>query len=207
MLKLTVTPVPGTFTRISESPLMEWHGFATVPEPGMKGYSLVVSRAGDWTSKRIENPPTHMWVRGIPTCGVLRIVPLFRRVVFVATGSGIGPCAPCILEKRVPIRLLWTSPNVRKTFGDKLVDSILEASPGAVIYGELNERSLWTCLTDMYIDTRTYGKPDMVKLTYRLVREFEAEAVCVISNQKLTRKVVYGMMSRGIPAFGAIWDS
>ncbi|PAV16912.1 nonribosomal peptide synthetase 12 [Pyrrhoderma noxium] len=185
-----VTPVPGTFTRISESPLFEWHGFATVPEPGKKGYSLVVSRAGDWTSRQIENPPTHLWVRGIPTCGVLRIVPLFRRLVFVATGSGIGPCAPCILEKRVPIRLLWTSPNIRKTFGDKLVDSILEASPGAVVY-----------------DTRKYGKPDMVKLTYRLVREFNAEAVCIISNQKLTRKVVYGMVSRGIPAFGAIWDS
>lgn len=56
-------------------------------------------------------------------------------------------------------------------------------------------------------DTRVHGKPDMVKLTYRLVREFKAEAVCVISNQKLTEKVVYGMMSRGIPAFGAIWDS
>ncbi|KAK7056764.1 hypothetical protein VNI00_002481 [Paramarasmius palmivorus] len=185
-----VTPVPGSFVRISESPLLEWHGFATIPEPGKTGYSLVVSRAGDWTSKQIENPPTKLWIRGIPTCGVLRIVPLFRRLVFVATGSGIGPCAPCILEQRVPIRLLWTSPNVRKTFGDELVDALLEKSPGAVIY-----------------DTRTHGKPDMVKLTYRLVREFNAEAVCIISNQKLTRKVVYGMMSRGIPAFGAIWDS
>ncbi len=47
----------------------------------------------------------------------------------------------------------------------------------------------------------------MVKLTYRLVREFNAEAVVIISNESLTRKVVYGMMSRGIPAFGAIWDS
>jgi len=169
---------------------MEWHGFATVPEPGKTGYSLVVSKAGDWTSRQIENPPKELWVRGIPTFGVLRIVPLFKRVVFVATGSGIGPCAPCILEQRVPIRLLWTSPNVRQTFGDKLVDSIVKASPDAVIY-----------------DTRTHGKPDMVKLTYRLVREFNAEAVCIISNQKLTQKVVYGMMSRGIPAFGAIWDS
>ena len=57
------------------------------------------------------------------------------------------------------------------------------------------------------LDTRKYGKPNMVKLTYRLVREFNAEAVCIISNQKLTRKVVYGMVSLGIPAFGAIWDS
>ncbi|KAH9480438.1 Adenylate-forming reductase 03009 [Psilocybe cubensis] len=185
-----VTPIPGSFTRISDDPLFEWHGFATVPVPGEKGYSLVVSRAGDWTAKQIQNPPTHLWVRGIPTFGVLRIVPLFRRLVFVATGSGIGPCAPCILEKRVPIRLLWTSPNVRETFGDEFVDAIVGASPDAMIY-----------------DTRAHGKPDMVKLTYRLVKEFNAEAVCVISNQKLTQKVVYGMMSRGIPAFGAIWDS
>jgi hypothetical protein len=34
-----------------------------------------------------------------------------------------------------------------------------------------------------------HGKPDMVKLTYRLVKEFDAEAVCIISNQKLTEKV------------------
>jgi len=185
-----VTPKPGHFTRISESPLLEWHGFATINEPGKPGYSLVVSKAGDWTTKQIMHPPKEIWVRGVPCYGVLRIVPLFRRVVFVATGSGIGPCAPCILEQRVPIRLLWTSPNVRQTFGDKLVDSILEASPGAVIY-----------------NTREHGKPDMVKLTYRMVQEFNAEAVCIISNQKLTQKVVYGMMSRGIPAFGAIWDS
>ncbi|KAI0822323.1 nonribosomal peptide synthetase 12 [Trametes gibbosa] len=185
-----VTPKPGHFTRISESPLVEWHGFATISEPGKTGYSLMVSKAGDWTSKMINDPPKELWVRGVPCYGVLRIAPLFRRVVFVATGSGIGPCAPCIFAQRIPIRLLWTSPDVRKTFGDKFVDSILEKSPGAVIY-----------------DTRKNGKPDMVKLTYRLVKEFNAEAVCIISNQKLTRKVVYGMMSRGIPAFGAIWDS
>ncbi|KAF8967152.1 nonribosomal peptide synthetase 12 [Flammula alnicola] len=131
-----VTPITGSFTRISDNPLMEWHGFAT---------------SRDWTAKQIMNPPTELWVRGIPTFGVLRIVPLFRRVVIVATGSGIGPCAPCILEKRVPMRLLWTSPNVRETFGDEFVDQILGASPDAVVY-----------------DTRAHGKPDMVKLTYRL---------------------------------------
>jgi hypothetical protein len=179
LISLPVTPIAGSYTRISESPLFEWHSFATVPEPGKTGYSLVVSKAGDWTTKQIENPPTHLWVRGVPTFGVLRIVPLFRRLVFVATGSGIGPCASCILEQKVPIRLLWTSPNVRQTFGDNLVDSLLDVSPGAVIY-----------------DTRKHGKPDMVKLTMRLVREFNAEAVCIISNQKLTQQVVYGMMSR-----------
>ncbi|KAF8134785.1 hypothetical protein K438DRAFT_2031313 [Mycena galopus ATCC 62051] len=184
------TPITGSFVRLSTHPLKDWHGFATIPVPNEKGFSLVVSKAGDWTNSRITDAPSTIWVRGAPCFGVLRIVPLFRRVVLVATGSGIGPCAPCILEQRVPTRLLWTSPNVRETFGDKLVDEILGASPGAVVY-----------------DTRKHGKPDMVKLTLRLVKEFNAEAVCVISNQKLTQKIVYGMMSRGIPAFGAIWDS
>lgn len=105
-------------------------------EPGKRGHSLVVSRAGDWTAKQIEQPPLHLWVRGIPTFGVPRILPIFQRVVLVATGSGIGPCASSIFEQRVAIQLLWTSPDVRQTFGDELVDSILKASPGAVIHGE-----------------------------------------------------------------------
>lgn len=65
-------PVNGSFTRLSERPLIEWHSFATVPAPVPKngrprGYSLVVSRAGDWTGGRISKPPTHLWVRGVPS--------------------------------------------------------------------------------------------------------------------------------------------
>ena len=62
-------------------------------------------------------------------------------------------------------------------------------------------------LPSVRLDTRKHGRPDMVKLAYRMYKDFDAEAVCVISNQRLTQKVVYGLMSRGIPAFGAIWDS
>lgn len=135
---IVATPVAGSFVRISDSPLSEWHSFATIAEPGKRGFSSVVSLAGDWTSKKIENPPSEIWVRGIPTTGFIHVAPLFRRVVLVATGSGIGPCVPCILEQRVPIRLLWTSPNVRQTFGDELVDTIVEKSPDAVIYGKIS---------------------------------------------------------------------
>jgi len=40
-----------------------------------------------------------------------------------------------------------------------------------------------------------------------MVKEFYAEAVGVISNQYLTEKLVYGLNARGIPAYGAIFDS
>jgi len=47
----------------------------------------------------------------------------------------------------------------------------------------------------------------MIKLVYGLAKESNAEAVVIISNPSLTKKIVYGMESRGIPAYGAIWDS
>ncbi|KAF9452970.1 hypothetical protein P691DRAFT_755995 [Macrolepiota fuliginosa MF-IS2] len=184
------TPPPGSFARISTAPLTEWHSFATIAVPEKKGYSMIISRAGDWTSKTIATPPSEIWVRGIPTWGMMSVAGLFRKVLFVATGSGIAPICPWLFSIQVPFRLLWTSPNVRQTFGDKLIDAIFEASPDSIIY-----------------DTRIHGKPDMVKLVYRVAKEYQPEAICVISNEKLTRKIVYGMVSRGIPAFGPIWDS
>ena len=128
---------PGHFTRMSLSPLLEWHSFATIGVPGVPGYSAIISRAGDWTSARIDDPPKELWVRGVPCYGVVHVAPLFRRVVLVATGSGIAPLAPVVYAKEIPIQLLWTAPAVRKTFGDKLVDSLLDANPNAVIYGAL----------------------------------------------------------------------
>lgn len=185
-----VKPFAGSSMAISRSPLMEWHHFANVPSPDEPGYRLTVSRAGDWTGALIEDKPSHVWVKGIPTAGVANIEVLFKRVVYVATGSGIGPCLPHLLAKKLPIHLVWSTRNPRKTYGDALVDEILAAQPDVLIW-----------------DTDEHGKPDMVQLAYTAYKAFDAEAVICISNQKLTRQVVYGLESRGIPAYGAIWDS
>lgn len=135
LMIFTATPIPGSFVRISTDPLFEWHGFATIPEPDMKGFSLLVSKAGDWTTEMITNPPTKIWVRGIPATGVLTIAPLFKRILFVGTGSGIGPIASHIFAGKANHRLIWTAPNTRETFGNHMVDQILEKSPDALIWG------------------------------------------------------------------------
>jgi len=85
------TPFAGSSTAISRNPLWEWHSFANIPAPDERGFRLIISRAGDWTGELIEQPPTHVWVKGITTAGVARIETLFKSVVYVATGSGIGP--------------------------------------------------------------------------------------------------------------------
>lgn len=123
-------------------------------------------------------------------CGVLHVSKLFRKIVLIATGSGIGPCLAVLRSGEVPCRVLWSTRSPRKTFGDGLVGDVLKADKDAVIY-----------------DTASGSRPDVVKMAYSMYRESKAEAVVIISNPSLTYKVVYGLESRGVPAFGAIWDS
>ncbi|MDY7534340.1 hypothetical protein RGV33_22080 [Pseudomonas sp. Bout1] len=183
-------PFPGSSTALSLQPLLEWHSFANIPTPGQPGFRLIVSRAGDWTGRYIEQMPSHVWVKGITTAGVANIETLFKSVVYIATGSGIGPVMPHLLAAQVPIQLIWSTRSPRKTYGDELVDEILQAQPTAVIW-----------------DTDVRGKPDLVQLAYGAVHAVGAEAVICIANQALTQRVVEEMEARGIPAYGAIWDS
>ena len=186
-----VTPAFASAVGISRSPLREWHAFATVTTPGRPGFSLLVSRAGDWTGRFIDDPPTHLWVRGTPVVAPMaKAALLYRRVVYVVTGSGIGPCLGQILAARVPAQLVWSTRTPRATYGDALVDAVEAAQPGAVIW-----------------DTTEHGKPDLLALARRACRDTEAEAVFVVSNQATTRRLVHGLERLGIPAFGPIWDS
>jgi hypothetical protein len=184
------TPFPGSSTAVSRSPLLEWHSFANIPTPGKEGFRLIISRAGDWTGRFIDDCPTHVWVKGITTAGVANIETLFTKVLYVATGSGIGPVLPHLLAQRVPMQLIWSTRSPRATYGDALVDEILAAQPDALIW-----------------DTDARGKPDLVQLALAALRASGAEAVICIANQKLTRDVIQQMERRGIPAYGAIWDS
>lgn len=82
-----------------------------------------------------------------------------------------------------------------------MIDLLYQTDPGAII-----------------IDTRKTGRPDLVKIAYRVweqsrvvgsekSRDGPCEAVVIISNMKVTKKVVYGLESRGVAAYGAIFDS
>ncbi|CAG7920290.1 unnamed protein product [Penicillium olsonii] len=185
--------VRGGFLRVSERPLLEWHSFATIPatnndEKCIKGCSVIVSRAGDWTSRQISKPPTRLWVRGVPTMGVMRVASLFRSVVLIGTGSGIGPLLGHIPSCR--LRLIWSTPHPEETFGNGIVESVYEADPDA---------SIW--------DTRKNGRPNLVELACEEMEKIEAEAVVIISNETVTRLVVGELERKGVPAFGAVWDS
>ncbi|RDL41895.1 Uncharacterized protein BP5553_01874 [Venustampulla echinocandica] len=177
--------------RIADTPLKEWHSFACIPSDDGNGGSLIVSNAGDWTRRAINNPKKAYYTRGIPTVGVLCMAQLFRRVIIVTTGSGIGPCLGTMMNiPATKCRVLWSAPEPRHTFGDEICDKVLDVDPQAVI-----------------IDTHAAGRKDLVTLAYGMYVEEKAEAIFCVSNKALTKHLVYEMESRGIPAFGPIWDS
>ncbi|KAK0781396.1 hypothetical protein LTR91_009484 [Friedmanniomyces endolithicus] len=196
--------------RLARNPFLENHGFATIPNaPPLpqtkrnpnhassldpeKGYSILISNAGDFTRTLIQHPPSKIWLRGAPTTGVMRLSSLFRPLVIVATGSGIGPCLSFLnTHHGHPLRVLWSARFPAKTYGNGVVREVLRADPRAVV-----------------VDTGAVGcaRVDLVGLAFAMVREVGAEAVMVISNPKVTGEVVSGMERRGVAAFGAVFDS
>jgi len=184
------SPQPGTTVRLATRPLLEWHAFATIAEREKDGFSTIVSNAGDWTRQLIQNPPKTLWVRRTPTCGVLRIAPMFKSIVLVATGSGIAPCLPVIMARQTRITLFWSTRDPLETYGSKVGDVVLGMGTDAVIW-----------------NTTTQGRPNTLPTVLEMYERTEAEAVIVISNPKLTINLVLDLEGLGVPAFGPIWDS
>ncbi|KAK1775166.1 hypothetical protein QBC45DRAFT_480851 [Copromyces sp. CBS 386.78] len=213
----------GQAVRLTDAPLKETHAFGVIPHPlaitagemdekspitgepvqrlshcGDKGFSVIVSHAGDWTRKIIDKPPQQIYTRGTPQFGVMRCAGLFSPVIVIGTGSGIAPCLSLFTQRPDhPVRIIWSTPNPLQTYGRALLDLVYKTDPAAVV-----------------IDTRKTGRPDLVKIAYRVWEQsrkgvfpeevktqarFPCEAAVVISNQKVTRKVVYGLESRGVP--------
>jgi hypothetical protein len=177
--------------RFSLNPLKEWHSFAGIPEDDGIGYSIIVSKAGDWTRRIIDSPPKSIWVRGIPARGVLHMALIFKSVVLVATGSGIGPILSLLTARSNKCRILWSTKDPLKTYRQRIVDDVLTADPKAIIVNTSGGQA----------------RPDLVQGAHDLYKDSHAEAIFVISNPLVTRKVVFELESRGLPTFAPIFDS
>ncbi|KAH8695265.1 integral membrane protein TmpA [Talaromyces proteolyticus] len=183
----------GKGIQLSKHPLRDWHSFATFPDlPTGDSFSCLVSKAGDWTADTINNPPTHLWKRGTLLYGFAYVMRMFSRIIVVTTGSGIGPCLSFIGDSNRPaMRVVWQTRSPLKTYGQGVLDLVKEMDPDPLV-----------------LDTdKTGRRVDMVSVVEQLAREFDAEAICVISNPKVTKELVFTLESRGLVAMGPIFDS
>lgn len=176
---------------IANHPLKDWHTFAGIPEPSGSGFSLLISNAGDWTSTCIKNQPTRIWKRAIPTYGFAHAALLFKKVVVITTGSGIGPVLSLLgSDVRPSTRVLWQTRNPDKTYGKGIMEAVQKLDLDPII-----------------IDTDVYGRQDMMAISWSLWVASEAEAVFAVARPGLVKKLVNGFESRGVPIYAPIFDS
>ena len=113
---------------------------------------------------------------------------MWKNIICIATGAGIAPVLPCLLQQTAPtLYVVWIT-SAPATFGPVL--PTLQKYPGQYkVY-----------------DTKN-GRPDVVTVALKAVLGRGAQAVYVVANPAVTYQVVRGCASVGVKAFGAIWDS
>lgn len=188
----------GTFARISLDGI-EWHSFSVAEisfnkQTGESEIHLIIGAVGDWTKNLIQqvekgNLPKRLWVRRVKPPGFMFSINAYSRVAVIATGAGIAPVIPHVIENGHKLCIVWIANEHQHTYGEKLW-SLLNSHPRCNIF-----------------DTGVLGRPDVEQLAIQTVRNFRAEAVFCVSNKTVTEKVIKACLEKDIPAYGATWDS
>lgn len=137
----------------------------------------------------IDNLLIYFWMRGELVLGVLVIVFFFKKIVLVVMGFGIGFCFLVIMECKVFCWILWSIKNLFRIYGQGIIDEVKRCDDRVVIW-----------------DMDSMGRLDMVYLVWELYYESGVECVCIVSNVRIIKRVVYQLEVRRIFVFGLIWD-
>ncbi|GLJ38625.1 hypothetical protein SUGI_0787570 [Cryptomeria japonica] len=181
----------GLLGRISRSPLSDWHAFGIISD-GKCQHMMLAGAVGDFTRELVSDPPKFLYTRCIHFAGLPYLINMYDRVVLVATGSGICvflsfSLQPCAAQ----VYVIWVAKSIEKNFGEEIVRMVKDHPPEKRIIH----------------DTAVSGRPNVAEMTVKAVRNWNAEVVIVTSNPSGSRDVVNECKTRGIPAFGPIWDS
>ncbi|KAG9123086.1 hypothetical protein FRC07_000255 [Ceratobasidium sp. 392] len=214
----TPTMRSGTFARISRDG-RERHAFSVaMTDFEKKEFSLIVARAGDWTTKLITDVlnrrgPGRMWIRGVQAPGFMYMHRAYKKgergagvtgvmlrqttlnrvtVVTVCTGAGIAPALPHIEQATSNIMLIWIVKNHRKTYGEAVWKAVTSNLPAHQL---------------ILHDTGESGRPDIGSLIERAVKAHDAEAVFVVSNDPYTQLRASICRRKGLRCYGANRDS
>ena len=111
----------------------------------------------------------------------------YERVLFVATGAGIGPVLPYLVDRSsIEYECLWIGRNHRETIGDELVSRILASGRVTLI------------------DSAS-GRPDIGRCVGEIAEHFDA--VFIVSNAYVRDEVASVCEHLGVPWYGPTFDS
>jgi len=186
----------GSTTRVSLDG-REWHAFAiALTDPCKDQHSILVAAVGDWTKSLAENYrnnklPEHIWIRKIKGLGFMYSIHAYRKVLIVCTGSGIAPALPYIKDPlpTTHTHLLWIAKQHEHNYGEYIWNLVQKTYPNFTLH-----------------DTAISGRPGP-QLVEDHFWKTDSQAVFVVSNEKFTVEVTNALWRKGIPCFGALFDS
>ncbi|CEL62201.1 hypothetical protein RSOLAG1IB_10283 [Rhizoctonia solani AG-1 IB] len=193
----TPTMRSGTFARISRDGF-QWHAFSVAMTNFEKReFSLIVGRAGDWTTGLINDAlnaqgPERIYIRGVCPPGFMYMHRSYKKVVTVCTGAGIAPALPQIEQHTSDIMLVWIAKNHRKTYGEAVWNTVTSNLPANQV---------------ILHDTGVSGRPDIGSLLEKAAKSHDAEAVFVVSNDAYTNLCASICWRKGLRCYGATRDS
>ncbi|GLJ38019.1 hypothetical protein SUGI_0773980 [Cryptomeria japonica] len=181
----------GLLGRISRSPLSDWHAFGLISD-GKDEHMMLAGAVGDFTKSLVSDPPKYLYTRCVKFAGLPYLINMYKKVVVVATGSGICVFLSFLMQAcPAEVYVIWVAKEMEKNFGGDIVKWI-KSYP-------YEKRIIH--------DTAFLGRPNVPQMTVEAVKKWGAEVVIVTSNPSGSRDVVNGCKTAGIPAFGPIWDS
>ncbi|KAJ3252273.1 hypothetical protein HDU77_005236 [Chytriomyces hyalinus] len=153
---------PCSLGRISRSPLSEWHAFAIFSGGKQETHHYMLATVlGDWTQNLVTNPPRHLYTRQCKFTGLPYLARLYRRGVWVFTGSGAAVGFSSLLENP-NWGLIWVANDFDAMFGTEVMEK----------FRAIARRHRYATL----IDTKVLGgRPDLVKMSVDLCRDMAAE--------------------------------
>lgn len=181
---------------------VEFHvmGITPLPYDEEKGHRcfILMKSLGDWTSsinERAKVPglldDTTFYMSRIKPPNFTQGLFNWRRVFVLTTGAGIAPLIPYVVNTdylQIAISLVWVARDHANNYPKFLVD-ILDPISNVVLY-----------------DTTKMPRPNLCTLTVEKAREFDAEAVFIVSNPKMAYHVSNYVIKHGIPVFASNFD-
>eukprot|EP01083_Nonionella_stella_P142881 442892_1 len=188
----------GAVAKISTNGL-EYHVMGITPlgtdEKTGKPKSLALIKSlGDWTTKLNDDVLDETKLHD-KTFYIARIKPpnftqgLFNwdRVFILVTGVGIAPCIPYVTNDisalNLAVSLLWVARDHANNYPKFIID-ILEPIPNMELY-----------------DTTKKKRPNLCSLVVKKARDFEAQAVFIVSGADMASRVGNFVHAQGIPVF------
>ncbi|KAI7684265.1 hypothetical protein KC319_g60 [Hortaea werneckii] len=103
----------------------------------------------------------HVWRRGAPIIGMMRIAACFRSVLVTATGSGFGPCLSFLnCHRGHPAHVLWSARSPGKTYGGGILSNLFGADRGALV-----------------IDTKKTGRYDLTGVAWFKFQSYKRRSI------------------------------